>query len=326
MPKSPDETEPITAEEQEIIDYLCKELGNDMQYVTFLTLMRFVRGYCHLQDVKKETLKMLQSFVNWYKNEKIYEYLNIKTLDKELFNRKDEFHDLWPHGIHGRGLDGHLIYIDRPGQITPSELTKKFTIDDIIRYHIVMMEELCQLKERVQLKRSNDRGQIDKTRLYKQIVILDLKGMGTKHFSKKFYGPIKAALNIDQNYYPETLHKLFIVNSNWIFKGLWKVMSPFIDPLTKERIEWGTDNIHKYIAKDQLPQFLGGTCNCANGDCLKVPFPGQYDDAATLEDYLCNEQNRISPYIDQKNESQPDSSPTSTQTQQEEGIEQTNMV
>jgi hypothetical protein len=168
--------------------------------------------------------------------------------------------------VHGRGLKGHPIYIDRPGQITPVDLTAQVELDEVITFHIRAMEELCILKEKINV------GKGPEGRIYKHIVILDLDGVGMKHCSKQFYGPLQACINIDQNFYPETLYKMFIVNAGWFFKAIWNICSPWIDPITKQRIDWGLDNVKDYIDPRNLPQFLGGKCQCEGGQCLQVPF------------------------------------------------------
>jgi len=65
---------------------------------------------------------------------------------------------------------------------------------------------------------------------------------------------------------------MFIVNAPFVVKALWAVMAPWVDPLTKAKFIWGKDKLAEYIEKDQLPKFLGGTCKCREGKCLKVPF------------------------------------------------------
>ena len=39
-----------------------------------------------------------------------------------------------------------------------------------------------------------------------------------------------------QYYYPESLSKLIIVNAPWVFRMLWAIVSPWIHPLTRERV------------------------------------------------------------------------------------------
>lgn len=46
----------------------------------------------------------------------------------------------------------------------------------------------------------------------------------------------KATVDIDQHFYPERLHQAYFINSPWIFKGLWAVISPWLDPVTKAKV------------------------------------------------------------------------------------------
>ena len=43
-------------------------------------------------------------------------------------------------------------------------------------------------------------------------------------------------LNILQNHYPERLAKAFLVRPPWIFHSFYSLLSPFIDPVTKDKI------------------------------------------------------------------------------------------
>lgn len=109
--------------------------------------------------------------------------------------------------------------------------------------------------------------------MYKHIVILDLKGFGSKHMGQKFRGPMNAMVHIDQNYYPETLYRMFIVNSPWVFKMLWAIVRPWVHPVTQTRIKMGKAKMDEYIEADQIPDFIdGGACTKCEGKCLEVPF------------------------------------------------------
>ena len=46
----------------------------------------------------------------------------------------------------------------------------------------------------------------------------------------------KATLRVDQNYHPERLHKFYLINSPWIFQGIWAIVSPWIDPVTRAKV------------------------------------------------------------------------------------------
>jgi hypothetical protein len=41
---------------------------------------------------------------------------------------------------------------------------------------------------------------------------------------------------MDSQCYPEMLHKAFIVNSSWLFKRIWSMLSVFVDPVTRSKV------------------------------------------------------------------------------------------
>ncbi|OAY30601.1 phosphatidylinositol transfer protein 3 isoform X4 [Manihot esculenta] len=67
----------------------------------------------------------------------------------------------------------------------------------------------------------------------KFVVLADLQGWG---YANSDVRGCLAALAILQDYYPERLGKLFIVNAPYIFMAVWKIIYPFIDNNTKKKI------------------------------------------------------------------------------------------
>jgi len=67
-----------------------------------------------------------------------------------------------------------------------------------------------------------------------------------------------------QNYFPEVLYRLYIINAPFGFKTLWNLISTFLDKATRERIQiLGGDFkkiLSKVIDKDKLHKDYGGTC------------------------------------------------------------------
>ena len=61
--------------------------------------------------------------------------------------------------------------------------------------------------------------------------IFDLKGL-TMSPSTAATETFKASLFIDANFFPESLEKGFIINTPWIFQGIWAFVSPWLDPVT----------------------------------------------------------------------------------------------
>ncbi|XP_072964129.1 uncharacterized protein [Typha angustifolia] len=92
------------------------------------------------------------------------------------------------------------------------------------------------------------------------ICIWDLKDWGYSNCDIRAY---LAALEIMQNYYPERLGKVFLVNVPYIFMKAWKIIYPFIDKRTKNKFVFLDDKdmratLLDHIDESQLPETYGG--------------------------------------------------------------------
>lgn len=48
---------------------------------------------------------------------------------------------------------------------------------------------------------------------------------------------VQPIFDVGQHFYPETLHRLYLVNAPMVFYGAWKVISSLIDPDTRNKIQ-----------------------------------------------------------------------------------------
>ena len=74
---------------------------------------------------------------------------------------------------------------------------------------------------------------------------------------------VKYVAKLAQDYYPEVLGKLYVVNAPVLVSGIWSVIKGWIDEKTRSKINILGSNFHKQIFEfcdhDQIPTFLGGT-------------------------------------------------------------------
>ncbi|KAF2718925.1 CRAL/TRIO domain protein [Polychaeton citri CBS 116435] len=92
----------------------------------------------------------------------------------------------------------------------------------------------------------------------KTCLVINFKGAGTGNVPSM--GQARAVLNILQGHNPERLGRALISELPWYVTTFFKVISPFIDPVTKEKMKFNED-LSIYIPAEQLWNHHGGDLN-----------------------------------------------------------------
>lgn len=209
-------------------------------------LLRFLRA--RKFDLAK-TLTMWNNFIKWRKEN------NVDEIDKFVFSEIDEVKQFYPHGYFKTDKEGRPIYIERIGNLQLQQLFKVTTQERLIKYYIQSYERLVH---EILPACSKAAGR----RVDQSFTILDLKGGSMKMMSGQVYDFVKLASNIGQDYYPEILGKMYIVNAPMLFSGIWAIIKPWIDEKTRNKIKILGSSFQKelleHIDAENLPDFLGG--------------------------------------------------------------------
>ena len=104
--------------------------------------------------------------------------------------------------------------------------------------------------------------------------LLNIEGFSMSKLKEKSREFVKIAINIGQDYYPEIMSNMFIVNAPFLFKGAWAIFKPFIDEKTRKKISILGSGYQKelftHVDPMNVPAELGGKCTCSEyeGGCL----------------------------------------------------------
>lgn len=163
------------------------------------------------------------------------------------------------------------MYIEQLGNINLTEMYKITTAER-------MLQNLAVEYEKVGDPRlpacSRKVGHLVET----SCSIMDMKGVGLSNGSS-VYSYVKQVSAISQNYYPERMGKLYIINAPWGFSTIFAVVKGWLDPVTVEKIHILGGSYQKellaQIPAENLPKIFGGSCECPGGCAWSDAGPWQ---------------------------------------------------
>lgn len=213
--------------------------------------LNIVRGYWDRPQRVKDITDIVVEIYDWRKAEHVDDLLNT------ILPLHDEYHQCWPTHICGEDKYGHWVVMDRVEELEVSALSK-YDEDLVLRYRAQALEALNAIKDEI----SSRLGY----RVCQYVYIMDLKGLSIKkHFTAKVRGILQPIFKISGDYYPDSLWNLFIINAPMSFRMIWRIISPWIDPVVKAKIRilagesaYIPAMIKSDIPIESIPSIIGG--------------------------------------------------------------------
>jgi len=236
-----------------------------------VTVYRFLRG--HKMNVSVAA-QHLNATLKWRQENKLDA---IRAKAEKLTQRQFPFAEkvlaVHPHNIfHGYDRRGQPLSIERLGRANPHQMCRTVPFADMQVYHFHHMESKAALLDRLSL----ERGEVVRT-----CKIMDFSGLGRAHLDRRGMVYVKKLLDLSQGNYPEMLGTLFVVNTPWVFTFAWKIVKPWLNEKTLAKIhilpnDGYIDVLKQYIDEENIPDFLGGKCTCAeHGGCVPLKDPNE---------------------------------------------------
>lgn len=174
-------------------------------------------------------------------DKKLFELEQKRKEMRSIIMKENESGKIYCRGFHKE--NGRPTLYFRPGlENTKNELHNM--------YHLVYhLERAIAINQR-------------KNNLRKVIIIIDFEGY--KLSNAPSMASTKMTLSILQHHYPECLFKSYICNPPLLFRTAWKCIKVFIDPVTKEKLQFcygkeGLEILDRDFGLEHVAKEIGGT-------------------------------------------------------------------
>lgn len=157
----------------------------------------------------------------------------------------------YPQYFHLRGHNNEPVYYEKPAKVNLKALTGKgMKKEELLRYYMLVTEYMW-----TEIEPSEDG---------KNIYIIDLEGISALGLFGEKIDFVKDCASVTGAHYPERSATIFVINVPGWFNLIWKAISPFVDPVTKEKVrilKGKTNILNDFLTRipmENIPPEYGG--------------------------------------------------------------------
>ncbi|KAF7299032.1 MFS domain-containing protein [Mycena indigotica] len=228
------------------------------------TLLRFLRA--RKFDIK-QSKKMLAEAQQWRKTVRL-DQLYAET-DPFDYPERDAVFNCWPLYFHKLDKKGRPVNIHHLGVVDFPKLYKTCTPER--HFESLLVNAECLPREVLPAC-----SRVAAAPVSTVLVIIDLTDFSMSKFWQ-MKSLARTSFQISQDYFPETMGQLIIVNAPSSFTFIWSMMKPWLSKETAEKVDIiGHDYqsaLLDVVDADALPAVLGGECRCEEGCHLSSAGP-----------------------------------------------------
>lgn len=181
----------------------------------------------------------------------------------------------YPQVYSGVAKNGSPLYFSKIGNLNVEGIECITTVSSIVKYHWYVM--IHDFANRLRSHKKDDPTFTN----FECVCVMDLGNLTMGQIGSKCMTIVKEQSAIDSLCFPETLNKMYIINSPRFFSATWGIIKGWLDPRTANKIEvisnrktWETALLD-YVDPDQLPSDYGGIGPNTKDTMEKETFTGK---------------------------------------------------
>lgn len=220
----------------------------------------FVRGYRYASP--DQIFALFWDTIQWRRTCGCNDMLD----DLDTFApRMRELDDVFPSSVIGHDKVGHPIILERVATVSSGALLERFSDDEFLSHMVARKEIQCFYLRDLSHKLGK--------RIYKSVSVIDVGGMDRGHMGRAFIHRFKLFTLCFATRYPESVHRLVVINTPFLFQMFWSIAKVFLHPVTASKVSIVGSNVQSALHD---ATFLPGTsclgkltCKTSWGDMLQ---------------------------------------------------------